>query len=279
MMGAAMSSKPRFRRTTRYIRTHWPMYLGLYVTLVAGVLLIGLSLAFGWYAYITFSLAVMLIAAYFLVAFVYVAYRLNDAPGGTAVESLIDLAQLKPHQRVVCIDLGLKATAVTIAQHLTTGQVTVIDIYNPQSNIGGALRRGRDRAQRPPPDPRLNWIDGSIHLLPLPDRSTGAVFMNQILSEFWIPEEREQLLAEVRRVLVPEGRLLVAERVRSRANPALTGIITYPLPTETAWRDALIKAGFVLRRQENAGGVVYCVRVDRPSPTSGKQMRLDLDYY
>ena len=105
-----MSSKPRFRRTTRYIRTHWPIYLGLYVTLVAGVLLIGLSLAFGWYAYITFSLAVMLIAAYLLVAFVYVAYRLNDAPGGTAVESLIDLAQLKPHQRVVCIDLGLKAS-------------------------------------------------------------------------------------------------------------------------------------------------------------------------
>lgn len=277
-MVGRMSTKPKFRRTTRYIRTHWPAFVGLYLALVAGVLLIGLSLAFDWYSFIPFSLAIMLVVAYFLVAYVYVAYRLNDPPGGTATEFLIDLAQLQAHHRVVCIDLGLKATAVTIAQHLTTGQVTVIDIYNPQSNIGGALRRARGRALRPPPDPRLNWIDGNIQLLPLPDRSTGAVFMNQILSEFWIPEEREQLLAEVRRILIPEGRLLVAERVRSLANPALTGIVTYPLPTEKEWLGALTKAGFILRRQENAGGVVYCVRVDRPSPTSGKQMLLDLEY-
>lgn len=274
-----MSSKLNFRRTTRYIRTHWPMYAGLYLALAAGVVLIGLSLAFDWYSFIPFSLAVMIVAAYLLVAYVYLAYRLNDAPDGTAAEHLIDLAQLKPHQKVVCIDLGLKTTAVTIAQHLTTGQVTVIDIYNPQSNTGGMLHRARSRAQRPPPDPRLNWIDGSIQLLPLPDRSTSAVFMNQILSEFWVPEEREQLLTEVRRILIPEGRLLVAERVRSQINPALTGLVTYPLPTEKTWRNVLAKAGFVLRRQESAGGVVYCVRMDRPSPSSGKQMQLNLEYY
>ena len=273
-----MSNKPVLRRTMRYIRTQWPVYAGLYVALVTGVLLIGLSLAFGWYSFIPFSLAIMLVAAYFLVAYIYVAYRLNDAPGGIAADILIDLAQLKPHHNVVCLDIGLKTTAVTIAQHLTTGEVTVIDVYNPQSNTGGALHRTRSRALKPPADPRLNWIDGSIQLLPLPDRSTSAVFMNQILSEFWIPEEREQLLAEVRRILIPEGRLLVAERVRSQTNLVLTGLVTYPLPTEKEWLKALVKAGFVLRRQENAGGVVYCVRVDKPSPASGKQMQLKLEY-
>ena len=273
-----MSNKPNYRRTMRYIRTHWPVYAGLYAALVGGVLLIGLSLALGWYSFIPFSLAIMLVAAYFLVAYIYLARQLNDPHGGRAAAVLIDLPQLKPHHRVVCIDLGLKLTAVTIAQRLTTGEVTVIDIYNPQSNPGRALHRSRSRAQRPPPDPRLNWIDGSIQLLPLPDRSTSAVFMNQILSEFWLPEEREQLLAEVRRILLPEGRLLVAERIRSQTNLALTGLITYPLPADKEWQDALARAGFILRRQENAGGVIYCVRMDKPSPSSGKQMQLKLEY-
>ena len=32
----------------------------------------------------------------------------------------------------------------------------------------------------------------------------AAVFMNHILSEFWLPEERRQLLAEVFRILMVE---------------------------------------------------------------------------
>ena len=277
-MGVTMSNKGKFHRTMRYIRTNWPVFAGLYLALVGAVLLIGLSLALGWYSFIPFSLAIMLVAAYFLAAYVYLARQLNDPPGGTAADILIDMAQLKPHDHVVCIDLGLKSMAVAIAQHLTTGEVTVIDIYNPQSNQSGALHRARERALKPPPDPRLNWIDGSVPLLPLPDRSIKAVFMNQILSEFWLPEEREQLLAEVRRILIPEGRLLVAERVRSQTNLALTGLITYPLPTEKEWQDVLTRAGFVLRRHENAGGVIYCVRFDKPSPSMGKQMQLNLEY-
>ena len=80
-----MSVKRRFRRTLRHIRTHWPMFVALYGALVAGMLLIGLSLALGWFLFIPFSLVIMLLAAYFLVALTYVAYRINDAPGGTAV--------------------------------------------------------------------------------------------------------------------------------------------------------------------------------------------------
>ena len=113
---------------------------------------------------------------------------------------------------------------------MTTGEMIVVDVYNPQSNSGAALHRARDRARKPQPDPRLTWIDGSIGLLPLPDRSVSAVYVNQILSEFWLPEEQAQLLGEIRRILIPEGRLLIAERIRSQANLLLTGLITSSLP-------------------------------------------------
>ena len=273
-----MSNKMRFRKTLRYMRAHWPIFIGLYSVLVFAVLFIGLSLALGWYSFIPFSLAIMLVVTYFLISFIYVAYQLHDAPGGTAAEILISLAQNRPGDHVVCIDLGLRETAVRIAQHMTTGVVTVIDLYNPQSNTNASLRRGRDRARKPPTDPRLNWIDGSIELLPLPDRSVCAVYMNQVLSEYWHPEERNQLLEEVHRILIPEGRLLVAEPIRAQHNLLLAGVVTYFRPTATQWSTLLAHAGFIIQRQENARGVLYCARADKPSPAAGKQMQLNLEY-
>jgi ubiquinone/menaquinone biosynthesis C-methylase UbiE len=266
------------RRTLRYIRTHWPTYFGLYGALIAAMLLIGLGLTAGWYALVPFSLALIIAAAYFLAAELFVAYRLNDAPGGPAADLLIALSPPLPGERVVCLDLGLRATAITIAQRLTTGQVTVIDLYNPQSNTGAALRRARRRAPRPAADPRLNWIDGTIDLLPLPDRSVSAVYLDQILSEFWLPEERERLLAEARRILIPEGRLLLAERIRARDDLLLTRLVTYNLPADVQWRAMLERGGFIIRREEHPRGLLYCARAEKPSPAAGRQMSLKLEY-
>ena len=273
-----MTTIRRPRRTLRHIRTHWPLYFGLYGGLVLALLLIGLGLAGGWYAFVPFALAILIVAGYLLAATLFVAYQLNDGPDGAAVDVLIRLGQIRPEDRVVCIDLGLRNTAVALARHLTTGEVTVVDVYNPQSNVGGALHRARARAGRPPSDPRLNWIDGSIALLPLPDRSVRAVYLDQILSEFWLPEEREQLLEEVRRILMPEGRVLVAERVRAESNLLLAGLVTYTLPPHEQWRGLLQRVGFIIQREETPQGLLYCVRADKPSPAAGKQMTLNLEY-
>jgi hypothetical protein len=242
------------------------------------MLLIGLGLALGWYAFVPFALAIMLVASYLLISSLWLAYQLNDAPGETTAEILIRLAQTRPEDRVVCIDLGLRETAIAIAQRMTSGEVTVIDIHNPQSNTGTALRRARTRSPRVHADPRLTWIDGSVNLLPLPDRSAGAVFMNQILSEFWLPEERELLLAEVRRILVPEGRLLLAERIRAQSHLLLAGLVTSSQPPAPYWRALLKSNDFILRREECPRGLFYCVRADKPSPSSGKQLSLKLEY-
>lgn len=273
-----MAQQRRVRRTSRYIRSHWPIYAAIYGMLIGSVLLIGLSLALGWYSFVPFSLVVTLIASYLLIAFGYVAYQLSDAPGKAPTDMLFALAQTQPDDRVVCIDLGLRETAVAIAQRLTTGEVTVIDIYNPQSNTGSGLRRARRAARKPPADPRLNWIDGGIDLLPLPDRSVSSVYMNQILSEFWLPEERKRLLDEILRILTPEGRLVVAEPIRSERNLLLTAPATYSLPKAEHWRNLLQDAGFIVRREEILRGLIFCIRADKPSPTTGKQLQLQLEY-
>jgi len=264
--------------TRRYLRTHWPVFFGLYSVLVLTVVLLGVGLASGWYALVPFAVAVMLVAGYVLVAALWTAYQTYDGPGPLVMTQLIDYAQIRPDDKVVCIDLGTRATAVEIARRLVTGQVTAIDVYNPQSNPGAPLRRARAAARKPGPDPRLEWIDGSIALLPMPDHSVRLVFMNEVLSEFWLPEERAQLLEEVRRILVPEGRLLLAERHRTRSNLLLSGLATSSLPPAETWHALLLRADFRIQREDSLRGLVYCARADRPPPTEGRQLHLHLEF-
>lgn len=273
-----MAQQGKLNDTRRYIRTHWPAYFGLYAGLVLAVALLGVGLASGWYAFVPFALAIMLVIGYVLVAALWTVYQTHDGPGPKALEQLINYAQLRPDDRIVCIDLGLRQPALAIAQRLITGLVTVIDVYNPQSNPGQALRRARATARQPAADPRLDWIDGNISLLPLPDQSVRLVFMPHILSEFWLPEDRATLLAEARRVLVPEGRLLLAERNRSRGNYLLTALPTSSWPAAESWHALLVQADFRIQREDSLRGLVYCARADKPPPTEGRQMRLQLEF-
>ena len=138
-----MRPQGRLDNTRRYLRSHWPAFFGLYGLLVLTVVLLGVGLASGWYALIPFALAVMLVAGYVLAGALWTAYQTYDGPGPQIIAQLIDYAQLRPDDKIVCIDLGLRATAVEVARRLITGQVTTIDVYNPQSNPGAPLRRAR----------------------------------------------------------------------------------------------------------------------------------------
>ncbi len=273
-----MRRQGRFDNTRRYLRAHWPAYFGMYAVLVLTVVLLGIGLASGWYALAPFALAVMLVAGYGLTAALWTVYQTYDGPGPSSIAQLIDYAQLRPDDKIVCIDLGMRTTAVTIAQQLITGQVTAIDVYNPRSNPGAPLRRVRAAAFKPRSDPRLEWVDGSIELLPMPDHSVRLVFVNEILSEFWLPEERALLLEEVRRILVPEGRLLLAERHRARGHLLLSGLVTSSLPPAEAWRALLLRADLRIQREDSLRGLIYCARADRPPPTEGRQLSLQLEF-
>jgi hypothetical protein len=55
-------------------------------------------------------------------------------------------------------------------------------------------------------------------------------------------------------------------------------LVTSAWPPAEAWRDSLIKADFRIQREESVRGLVYCVRADKPPPTAGKQMRLQLEF-
>lgn len=274
-----MTESRRATTTRDYIVAHWPLVAVLYLALLLSLAVVGGGLALGWYALVPLALAVLLSTVYLLTTFLWTGRQLYAGRGGTPIDVLMRFGQLRPDDNIVYIDLGLRKDALPIARRLTSGKLTAVDIYNPQSNPSTSLRRARARAPRMPPDPRLSWIDGSAGLIPLPDNSASTIFLNLILSEFWLPEEQVLLLRELHRVSAANGRLLAAERVRTQSGLLMSGFFGMAYPSAAHWRRMLQLAGFEVQRELEVNGVVQCYLAQKPTDERAEQLTLGLNYY
>lgn len=273
-----MSDNGRFQGTTRHVVAQWPGYLLRYGGLVLALLMIGAGLVFGFQLLLALGLVLLIAVLLLLWAALWTAHMLYDTGGLQTTEVLFNLSQVQATDPIACIDLGLRQQVIILSRHLTTGRITVIDIYNPQLAPAAGLARARQQAPTTRVDPRLIWYDGSINLLPMPDKSVTAVFLPQILSEFSQHGDRQTVLREAKRILKPNGRLLLAEQTASWLNWLRLGPGTSKLRPAEYWRALLLETGFELRRQEDLQGLMLCIRADVPSPYAGQQLSLALTY-
>jgi len=271
-----MNRSSRYRGTTRHISANWPIFAVLYGGLVMVLLVSGISLQNGWLSFVPLMLALGIILVYFLVTSLWAAHHLYDLDGQRPYDILFDMGQVKANDTIAYIDLGLRVTPFHLRRRLTTGKIIIIDVYNPQWTTGQSLVRARAQAPQPPDDPRLVWQNGRFNLLPLPDQSVPFVMLDQILSQCWQEGDRLRLLKEANRVLTPNGRLLLAERVRTQTNWLVYGPGCVRFHPIEYWQDLLYEAGFVIRRDQDLQGLIHCIRADKPSGSEARQLALDL---
>lgn len=111
---------------------------------------------------------------------------------------LIELAGLGPGERVLDVACGTGVVTRVAAERVgPTGKVTGLDINKEM--LAAA------RAQAAPPT--VEWVEGSALAIPLPDGSIDAVVCQQGLQFF---PDRAAAVREMRRVLVPGGRLALS---------------------------------------------------------------------
>lgn len=273
-----MNDQNRFRGTLLYVFANWPVYLGLYGGLVLMLVIIGVSAQQGWLGLIPLAAAVFTVLAYFLAASLWATHRLYDPDGIRPHHVLFDLGGLRATDTLAFIDVGYRRRALSLSRRLTTGKIVIVDVYNPQLAPGASLARQRKRLLHPPADPRLSWRDGSISLLPLPDKSISVVMLCEVTSAFWQRGDQLSLLREAHRVLVPNGRLLLAERTRTRTGWLTLGPAALGLKTGAYWEQLLQEAGFVIRRIEDEQGLIACFRADKPTPSEARQLALELAF-
>ncbi len=273
---SAMKRSSRYRGLARHISANWPIYTFMYLGLVIALLVAGISLQEGWLSFVPLMMALGIVLVYFLATTLWAAHQLYDMDGIRPYDVLFNMGQIKATDTIVFVDFGLRVTPLLLRRRLTTGKIITVDVYNPQWTTGQALARARAQAPQPPDDPRLVWQNGRFDLLPLPDRSVSFVMMDQILSQCWQKGDRMRLLQEAHRILMPNGRLLISERVRTQTNWIVYGPGGARFQPAADWSEMLKEAGFIVRRQENLQGLIHCFRADKPSGSEARQLALDL---
>jgi ubiquinone/menaquinone biosynthesis C-methylase UbiE len=274
----------RYSGTLHYIQTHWPSYVFFFG---GSALLILLAIVFsaqrGWSGFIAVGLIAFLMSCALLIASLRAAHNIYD--NDKIRDALIELGQIRPDELVVVVNLGTRRLPERLSRRLTTGKVIVIDIYNPQQTPGKALARAHkwtaarrtsghqeDHYQS---DPRISWRDGSVGLLPLPDNSVPVVMLIQTVSEFWQQGDRICLIREVERILAPGGRLLLAERLRTRTNLLVMGPDALQLEPLQYWQELLGETKLQLEGIKNLEELIYFIRADKQWGELGRQLTLD----
>lgn len=257
---------------------NWPGYVWRFGGLILSLAILAIGLFRGSAALVALGITISVIFALLVAISIWTLNHTNKFADLQTVESLYKLSQTRTSDTLACVDLGLRWPAVAISQHLTSGRMHVIDIYNPQLMPTNSLVRARHYAPHALTDPRLVWYDSNLELLPLPDGSVTAVFMLRVLSELAQMGDQRALLKEIGRILEPNGRLLIAEMANSWPNRLRPGSAMTNLHSHHYWSSLLQETGFEVRRTQTIQGITVCVRADKPSPYSGTQMALDLEF-
>jgi ubiquinone/menaquinone biosynthesis C-methylase UbiE len=139
-------------------------------------------------------------------------YQRYLVPAMTAqwAADLVDGAALRPGERILDVACGPGVVARVAAEHVgSTGRVDALDL-NP-----GMLAVARSLP--PVPGAPVTWYEGSVLALPFPDAVFDVVFCQLGLQFF---PDRPTALQEMRRVLVPDGRLALNVFGPIEHNPA-----------------------------------------------------------
>lgn len=116
-------------------------------------------------------------------------------------------------KRIVNINAGFDETSILIQHKFPNAELIVLDFYNPKQHTEVSIKRARKAY---PPFPNTKTVHTSN--LPLDDCSIDAAFA--ILAAHEIREQSERIIffAELRRIVKPDGTILVIEHLQDVAN-------------------------------------------------------------
>lgn len=271
-----MYQERRFQNTIRALRDRWPTFLSTYLGIISAVVVIGISLLNGWFAFVPMALGLIIFLVLFLIARLWALYHLFDEEGIRPHDRLFDLGNVQATEMVVYIDYGERYRGLDLVRRLSSGRMIVVDIYNPQWMPNPRIVRQRRRMPAAISDPRLLWKESQLGLLPLPDESVSVVIMCNVLRELAQRGDQTALLEEIYRVMKPYGRLLFCERCRTPINVLLLeGFWFQPV---RFWQQLLKESGFRLQKTASHLNLLHTFRAIKPTPYEARQMALDLKF-
>ena len=166
--------------------------------------------------------------------------------------------------RWLSIHAGLDESSPALRHLFPNAQAVVLDIYDPTEMTEGSIARAR----------RLSGSDSAadradFRRLPLTEAAFDAVFVIFTAHELRQAAARESLFCVLRRVLKPDGRLLLVEHLRDLKNVLAFGPGAFHFYPRSEWVRLAVEAGFGIEREFSITPFVR-VFLFTPGPTQSE---------
>jgi SAM-dependent methyltransferase len=183
-----------------------PLMLGL-----IGLLLLVAAIVTLWIFPIPVLGIILLIYALFmLLSAVGYLYTTRWGKFQVWAEMLIALS-LRGDEQVLDIGCGRGAVLLMVAQLLSTGKATGIDLWRTSDQSGNAHAVTLHNAQAEGVADRVELLTADMRELPCSDHSFDLVLSSLAIHNIQEASGREQAISEAVRVLKPGGRLLIVD--------------------------------------------------------------------
>jgi SAM-dependent methyltransferase len=239
------------------VRFNWPFYVAS-----AGALAIGVSVAF-WLplgpAIRALTLSGLGVAAFWLLASLTASWVVYDLSALMRWQWILRALGLRP-RTWINIHAGLDESTPALRALLPESTGRVFDIYDPAEMTEPSIARARALAR--------NEIDpepADFHRLPPADGTVDAALLLLSAHELRTDAARGALFREIRRVLAPSGRVIVAEHPRNWANFLAFGPGFLHFHSLATWRRSFASARLAIRTEFSLTPFVRIFVLEKPS--------------
>lgn len=170
-------------------------------------------------------------------------------------------SRVRSADRVVNIHSGFDETSSALRCLYPQAQHTTLDFYDPVRNPEPSIARAR---RLYPPSPTSLLVDSRS--LPLPDGHADLVCVLLAAHEIRQHTERAAFFREVRRLLDPEGRLILLEHQRDFPNWLVFGPGFLHFFPRSDWLRALAEAGLAVSEEFTVTPFLRGFVCDRMAP-------------
>jgi SAM-dependent methyltransferase len=235
------SGRGPFHGTVQIVQYNWPSYL-----LGALACLMGLALAL-WLPSPLFVHhllgAAAGLAGFWLAGSLLASYWVYDHSPLYQWEWIGPLYPVAPS----CwanLHMGLDETTLALRRLFPGTASTVLDLYDPVEMTEPSIRRARKLTPAPVPA-----AAAEVTALPFRDQELDAVFLIFVAHEIRRPELRRRFFQELRRVLKPEGKILIVEHLRDLPNFIAFGPGFIHFQSRREWLRVARAAGLSVTRE------------------------------
>lgn len=197
-----------FQGVLNIIRFNWHFYVGVILLLFS---INFTAIYFGelnQYWIRVFSVIMLLVVFISL----SVSYYVYDLSGLYTLEWISNLTDKKKY-KIVNINAGFDETSILINKKFIDSELTVLDFYDPSKHTEVSIKRARKVYPSHP-----NTINVQTDSIEMEDNSQDKILVILSAHEIRDRDERITFFKELRRILKPNGEIIITEHLRDVAN-------------------------------------------------------------